>query len=377
MKSGMRLLMTADAVGGVWQYALDLARGLAAWQVETVLAMIGPALTAGQRELAGSVPNLQLIETGLELDWLAADANRVARAGARIARLAKVCDANIVQLNAPALAAETRFPVPVVAVSHSCIATWWRAMGRGALPPDFEWRVALTRAGLQAADRVVTPSAAFADATMQAHRLRRPPAVVHNGRYPLALTPRPQRDFAFTAGRLWDQSKNLRLLDRVAARLPVPLSAAGPTRGPNGETVFLNRIDQLGTLDEAGIARCLAEQPIFVSAARYEPFGLAVLEAAAAECALILSDIPTFRELWDGCAIFVDPDDEEGLAKTITTIAGDKQKRAALGHAARGRAALYTPARMAAGMAAIYRDLLAAGRRPIRTRVTTAPQVAA
>lgn len=369
--------MTADAVGGVWQYALDLARGLTAWRVETVLAMIGPALTAGQRELAASIPNLRLIETNLELDWLAADAARVACAGARIARLAKACGADVVQLNAPALAAETRFPAPVVAVSHSCIATWWRAMGRGALPPDFAWRVALSKAGLQAADRVITPSAAFADATMQAHRLRRRPAVVHNGRYPLAFTSRPQRDFAFTAGRLWDQSKNLRLLDRVAARLPMPFSAAGPTRGPNGETVFLNHVDQLGTLDEAGIAQCLAERPLFVSAARYEPFGLAVLEAAAAECALILSDIPTFRELWDGCAIFLDPDDEKGLAETITTIVGDKQRRAALGRAARRRAALYTPARMAAGMAGIYRDLLAASRKPIRNRVTPAPQVAA
>ena len=39
--------------------------------------------------------------------------------------------------------------------------------------------------------------------------------------------------------------------------------------------------------------------------ALYEPFGLAVLEAAQAGCALVLSDIPTFRELWDGAALFV------------------------------------------------------------------------
>ena len=38
-----RLLMTADAVGGVWTYALDLAAGLAPFGVETTLAVLGPA----------------------------------------------------------------------------------------------------------------------------------------------------------------------------------------------------------------------------------------------------------------------------------------------------------------------------------------------
>ena len=49
----------------------------------------------------------------------------------------------------------------------------------------------------------------------------------------------------------------------------------------------------------------LPTRPIFVSVSRYEPFGLAVLEAAHAGCALVLSDIPTFRELWQGAASFV------------------------------------------------------------------------
>ena len=51
----------------------------------------------------------------------------------------------------------------------------------------------------------------------------------------------------------------------------------------------------------------MARTAVFVSPALYEPFGLAVLEAAQAGCALVLSDIPTFRELWDGVALFVAP----------------------------------------------------------------------
>ena len=51
-----RLLMTADAVGGVWQYAIELARGLVrdGWAVD--LASLGPAASRAQRLEAGLAP---------------------------------------------------------------------------------------------------------------------------------------------------------------------------------------------------------------------------------------------------------------------------------------------------------------------------------
>ena len=42
------VLMTADAVGGVWTYALDLARGLSAQGVQVSLALLGPEPGAGK-----------------------------------------------------------------------------------------------------------------------------------------------------------------------------------------------------------------------------------------------------------------------------------------------------------------------------------------
>ena len=37
-----RLLITADAVGGVWRYATDLAHALVPHGVETTIAVLGP-----------------------------------------------------------------------------------------------------------------------------------------------------------------------------------------------------------------------------------------------------------------------------------------------------------------------------------------------
>jgi len=347
-----RVLLTCDTVGGVWQYATDLAAGLLPFGVEPVLVTTGPRLRDAQRP-AG----IELIETDLQLDWLAGSPREVTEAGHKLARLADRVRADVVQLNSPAYAAATHFSQPVLAVAHSCVGTWWQAVRGGRIDPDLAWRAELTGAGLRTADRVAAPSAAFAAALQHCYGLSEAPAIVHNGRRALAASPVDAPLFAFTAGRLWDEGKNVRVLDAAAARLSVPLRAAGPVLGPNGSTIDMRHVQALGQLSGEAIAEQLAGRPIFVSSALYEPFGLAVLEAAQAGCALILSDIPTFRELWDGAARFVYPHDSGGFARAIEEVAGDPALRDRLGAAARERAARYTVERLAGEMTALYSGL--------------------
>lgn len=365
MKHGnLRVLITADAVGGVWQYSIDLARGLAKAGVETVVAVLGPSPNKAQVKAASSVPGLTLIDTGLDLDWLARTRASMRSTGAAIAKLARRYQVDIVQLHAPALAAETAFPVPVVAVNHSCLTTWWQTTKNTPIEASYRWRAEMTGKGLRKADLVVTPTAAFAEATREAHQLEALPLAVHNGRTPLPLPRVAPHDFAFTAGRLWDKGKNVATLDRAAAGLTVPLYMAGSTQGPSGDAIELEHARGLGNLGEKELARWLAARPVFVSAAQYEPFGLAVLEAAAAGCALVLSDIPTFRELWDDVAAFVPAGDHRAFAATITDIVGDLSLRSAMGEAAKDRASRYTPEAMVGEMLGLYRSLAGAPAEP-------------
>jgi glycosyltransferase involved in cell wall biosynthesis len=361
--------MTADAVGGVWPYALDLAAALARRHgVETTLAVLGPVPNEDQRWSAGLVPGLTLVETALPLDWLAGRAGEVEAAGRRIAALAVETGAEIVQLNTPALAARAMFPVPTVAVHHSCVATWWSEVRTGPLPDDFAWRTELVGLGLRAADAVVAPSRAFARATREAYGLPALPQEVWNGRAaPPALESEVEpAEFVFSAGRLWDEGKNVQALDAAAARLGVRLLLAGPLQGPNGARVTPSHALCLGNLDGESLRDCLARRPVFASTALFEPFGLAVLEAAQAGCALVLSDIPTFRELWADAAVFVPPRDEAAIAAALDRVLRDRTLRADLGEAARRRAGRYTIAAMADRMARLYRGVAA----------TTAPRAA-
>jgi hypothetical protein len=360
----MRLLLTVDSVGGVWQYGLDLARALVGHDVETVLAHLGPSPTDVQRAEARAVPAVTYVETGLPLDWLCDGPAPVLAAGGAIGELAQAHGVDLVQLNMPTLAAAAPPGVPVLAVTHGCVATWWQAAKGGEpLAAEYRWHRRLTSEGLHSADLVVAPTLAYARMVARTYGLRRMPTPVYNGRA-LAAPPRAAaHDCAFTAGRLWDRVKNTALLDRVAGHLAVPFHAAGPAIGPHGETVVMDNLHHLGVLDGTSLGRRLGSQPVFVSAASFEPFGLAVLEAAAAGCPLVLSDIPTFRELWDGAALFVGGEDPRDWALAIDGIIADGALRQQLCATARERAHRYGPAAAAAAMVPLYTGLIAA-RRP-------------
>ncbi|HLL31831.1 MAG TPA: hypothetical protein VK403_12620, partial [Allosphingosinicella sp.] len=78
--SSIRILITTEAMGGVWQYSLDLARGLARLGHETVIALVGPAATDEQIRAATRILGLRLIDTGFPLDWRSGDEASFVRA---------------------------------------------------------------------------------------------------------------------------------------------------------------------------------------------------------------------------------------------------------------------------------------------------------
>ena len=127
-----RILMTVDAVGGVWQYALALTEQLVRSGCRVVLAGSGPPPSAGQKRQVEAMATLAWLRTPPE--WMAASEAELNGLGGELSRLARDHAIDIVHLNEPAQAASLDLPCPTVAVSHSCIATWFRAV-RGSRPP--------------------------------------------------------------------------------------------------------------------------------------------------------------------------------------------------------------------------------------------------
>lgn len=355
------ILMTADPVGGVWQYAMELGRGLAAAGLRVSLAVTGGTPDDAQRRRWSAIPGASLHEAPFRLEWMTEPWADVRAAGRWLLDLERRLQPDLIHLNGYAHAA-LPWRHPVLIVAHSCVCSWWEAVHGSAAPAEYERYRHAVRSGLRAAARVVAPSASMLAALRRQYGAPASGLVIRNGRSAPAAGPSRREALILAAGRLWDRAKNLRALAEVAPRLPWPIAVAGDTRSPDGECCDTAGMLCLGRLDEASLHRWMARASIYAHPARYEPFGLAVAEAARAGCALVLGDIDSLRELWDGAADFVDPEDGEQLMHALVRLSGDDAHRQRRAAAARERALAYDADRMTRAYLNLYAGMTADAR---------------
>lgn len=352
-----KVLMTADTVGGVWIYALELARGLSEQGIEVAIATMGAPLDVLQREMAGRIPRLKVFESNFKLEWMEDPWRDVERAGDWLLGLEARFAPDLIHLNGYAHGS-LPWNAPKVVVGHSCVLSWWEAVKREPAPETWDRYAEEVRAGLAAADLVIAPSAAMMAALCRHYGPLPRIKVVHNGRDVRQFRATAKENILFSAGRLWDEAKNLEALESVAPRLPWPVFVAGENHHPDGGEARPHHTRLLGRLSQRALAAWLGRASIYVLPARYEPFGLSVLEAALSGCALVLGDIPSLRELWRNRAVFVPPDDPEALEDAIVRLIQDPDRRNALAAGARSRAIERTTERMVEGYLEAYAGVL-------------------
>ncbi len=354
--------MTTDTVGGVWAYALELISALGRGGVQVALATMGAPLDADQRRQVERLHGLEVYESDYKLEWMDDPWRDVLEAGQWLLDLEQLVRPDVVHLNGYAHGA-LPWQAPRLVVGHSCVLSWWRAVKGEDAPPEWDTYRHQVRRGVQAADAVVAPSIAMLVALDRHYGPLRNARVISNARAGYSFRyaqPYRKEPFVFAAGRLWDEAKNIAALERVARSLSWPVYVAGNQLHPNGSPQQgLSSVHPLGCLDVGEVAAWMKRASIYCLPARYEPFGLSVLEAALCGCALVLGDIPSFRELWDGAAVFVPLDDDEALRAALQGLINDPAQRQALAERARDRATLYPPNRMAASYLEVYQELTA------------------
>lgn len=355
------ILMTADTIGGVWTYALALARSLRPYGITVHLATMGAPLAADQREQVLRLDNLQLFESSYRLEWMDDPWESVERAGEWLQLIEQRTEPDLVHLNGYAHAA-LAWSCPVVVVAHSCVLSWWRSVKEEDAPAAWDRYRSEVSNGLACADAVVAPSAAMLRELRSIYNPKLEGVVIPNACDAGQFAPGDKLPCIFSAGRIWDEAKNTRVLDRIADRLSWPVYIAGDAQHPDGRAYERGAARLLGRLPADAAREWYARASIYALIAKYEPFGLSILEAALSGCALVLGDIPSLRENWDGAALFVNPSDDNAVEQALEMLIADDELRSQLGGRARARALDFTPSRQAESYMALYRPLVRARR---------------
>jgi glycosyltransferase involved in cell wall biosynthesis len=362
--SGTRIMMTTDVVGGVWIFSVTLARSLEAAGFEVHLVTIGPRPSDLQRDMLRGIRGVSLTETDLLLEWLDPAGIDVGRAATILGRISDRFGPDLIHFNG-FREATLDWKFPTIVVAHSCVNSWASACGELDEFTGADWRVYTSniRAGLDSANAWVAPTQSFRDLIAGKYGSPGKGIAIWNGAEDAGRDVSPKQPFVLSAGRVWDKAKNLSVLSSVAVQIDWPVRIAGSSRMEQlSGFIQTDGCEYLGEISHDELLCEMQAAAIFVSPALYEPFGLSVLEAARAGCALLLSDIPTFRELWDGAAVFFDPRDSGELRRFLQSLCHDEVQRAHLQRAAADRARRYALQNTASRYRELYQSLLTTDR---------------
>lgn len=370
----MRLLMTTDTVGDVWTYCMDLCAALRPYGASVALASMGGAPSPQQREQVARLGHVTLHESTYKLGRMEDPWSDLEQAGEWLLALERKLRPDIVHLNDLSHGA-LPWQSPVVLVGHSCTLSWWHAVHKHRGPSKRFTYQKMVRGSVQAADRVVAPSTAMMDALVHHYGPIDAPLVIFNGRDFPMLLPSPEakvpfvEPLIFSAGRLWDEARNIAALQKLRPAAPWKIQVASTTPGESGKR---GEVHHLGPLTQEELADRLLRASVYIAPTRYEPFGLGILEAARAGCALVLSDLPSLREIWGDAAEYVNPDDPADLANCVDALIADPGHLTRMMERAWRRSQRYSHCRMAAGYMHLYQSLkrqFAQGTLPRQRRV--------
>jgi glycosyltransferase involved in cell wall biosynthesis len=367
----LHVLVTTDTLTGVWTYTRELVTGLITGGMRVTLVSFGEIPMPQQTSWMQNLHGLDYRPTAFRLEWMQEGENDLADSCNYLESLIREVKPDVLHLSQYCYGSlPTR--TPRVVVAHTDLVSWWLAV-HGREPRETRWlrwyRDTVLR-GLAEASVVVAPSSWMRDSLRFCYGEPRHDLVIHNGRNPIYFNPYVTKDDSvLSVGRLWDAGKQVSLLTQHAHPLSVCIVGSdNPTYAPRTPIRADVKLatDQVsvafkGPQTEAQLRTLYSRAAIYAATSRYEPFGMAALEAALSRCAIVANDIPSFREIWGDSAVYFRVNDADSLAETIRRLSADRDLCRAKANLAYQRARdRFTAKRMLDNYLQLYRTLIAA-----------------
>jgi glycogen synthase len=362
----MHVLVTADTVGGVWNYAKELVTGLVRRGVRVTLVSFGNIPAPAQTDWIDPLKIVDFRPTAFRLEWMHEAEQDIEASSDFLMSIIDETKPDLLHLNQFCYGA-LAVGIPKIVVAHSDVVSWWAAV-KNEEPDDIAWmrwyRETISR-GLDGANAVVAPTNWMLRQVETWYGAPRRSQVIYNGRTPTLFNPHIGKDdYILSVGRLWDGGKQVALLTQIDPPAPVFVVGAEEHADATLRSVSIadensNRVHLKGPQTEGQLRHWYGRAAIYAATSRYEPFGLAPLEAAFSRCAIVANDIPSFREIWGETVCYFRPNDPLDLQAQLESLQSKRELRLTYANLAYNRARVrYTAERMVDDYLNLYTSLV-------------------
>lgn len=365
----MHVLVTTDSVGGVWTYTRELVTGLVRRGVRVTLVSFGDIPAPNQTDWIDALRVVDFRPTAFRLEWMQEAEHDIAESRDFLLAVIDETKPDLLHLGQYCYGS-LPVSVPKIVVAHSDVVSWWVTV-KSEVPDDIAWMRWYKRAvaeGLRGATAVVAPSHWMLRQIENWYGKPRNGSVIYNGRTPTLFNPHVSKDdYILSVGRIWDLGKQAAILTQIETPAPVFVVGAeehADLKFRTRKTLLANgdNLHVKGIQSEGQLRQWYSRASMYVATSRYEPFGLAPLEAALSRCAIIANDIPSFREIWGESACYFQTNDPASLQEQIERLHRERELRLTYANLAYNRARhRYTAQRMVDDYMSLYQAVVDAG----------------
>ena len=364
----VRVLVTTDTFSGVWTHTRELVSGLVTHGAQVTLVSFGEIPLPAQTSWMQALHGLEYHPTAFRLDWMQEGEQDFFAAQEYLCEIVRDVRPDFLHLNQLSFGG-IPVPTPRLVVANGDVVTWWLSIhGREPDKSDWlEWYRATIVAGMKRADAVVTTTRWMEEMLRLAYTEEFTSHIVPPGRNPIYFNPFvTKEDSVLAIGRLWDSGRQVSLLTHHAHALPVCIVGADatipapalPIRADVKVSTGAHELYVKGAQTEPQLRALYSKSTIFAATSRYEPMGLASVEAAFSRCALVANDTPVYRELWGDAALYFERNDADSLTSVLDQLSQDAELARLYGTRAYNRAReRFTARRMVDDYMRLYRQL--------------------
>jgi glycogen(starch) synthase len=367
----LHVLVTADTMSGSWSYTRELVTGLVTRGVRVTLVTFGEIPLPDQTAWMDLLHGLEYRPTAFRLEWMDEAPHDLKESSEFLCSVIREVRPDLLHLH-QFCHGDLAVDVPRVVMAHGDVISWTEAV-KGTMPRAtnwLKWYYETIMRGMGAADAVVAPTACMLNTLISTYRRPRRAAIIYPGRNPIFFNPYVSKeDSVLSIGRLLDAGKQVSLLIQHAQPLPVCIVGAEhtvslpriPIRADVKVATDQSCVAIRGPQTDAQLRALYSKAAVYAATPRYEPLGIAPLEAAFSRCAIVANDIPSFREVWGDAALYFQTNDARSLAETLRKLSTDRVLRHTYADRAYTRAReRFTTKRMIDDYLDLYRSLVAA-----------------
>jgi glycosyltransferase involved in cell wall biosynthesis len=320
--------MTTDTVSDVWRYCIQLASGLASVGVRVSLVALGQAPTEAQKTQAEGIPGLSLIVGVFRLPWMENAWAEVDAASHWLLALVDQIDPDVVHVQGLSLAA--------IPWKHPLVATYHESVAFEDPWHEYERRA---RIGIKRAAKVVFFTHAARAEAEALFGKSEGSIVIPNGIGTDKVVISDKEPWMLAGFDRANEKRVKTFLSTISLETTWPLVMT--SRRHAGERM---RRASIYVAPDVG------------DAASYSTF-----LAAASGCVLALADTPSAREIWEGAALLLAPNDPEVWIEGLNGLAAESATHMELAALSIKRTKAFSSDRLVRDMLLTYHCTKASG----------------